>query len=477
MTDPLTPAGLSDTELEILRLVATGATNREIARLRSISEATVKKHLTNINVKLGTGNRTEAMRRALEMGLVSVETPTDRADGPGEERRARDLDVTRRLAEELERSRRRSRRLLRSLAAVAMILLLVLSALVYTMVDDSKANGASTPRATAVSSLTVQSPFWVPGARLPTARSGLAMVAVGGVVYAIGGQDDTGVLADTLRYEQGLVVQWQREPPKPTAVRDVGAIAVEGRIVVPGGCMADGRATDRVEIFDPGARLWSAGASLPKPVCGYGLAALDGRIYLFGGRRGEDPGAATDAVWTYRLGDAAWQAVEDVDRMPQPRADMGVAVIERDVHLLGGRDRSGQPWPDHWVFRPFDASKWDTSSGGALPEGRAGLVAVGIVRPDVGQAQHWIYVIGGGWDHNLQPGALLLRLGSDAGWQPSVDVGGLTSGVTPQRGAALAIRHAGGQLILAGGQSGDGKHLKFSQLFSVSQPGFLAPGE
>lgn len=475
MTDnatPPTPPALSETELEILHLVATGATNREIARTRSISEATVKKHMTNINLKLGTGNRTEAVRRALESGLVSVETPADRAALASDGAPRGDMEVTRRLAEELERSRRRSRRLIRWLVLAGVILALAALALLYTVVGDGVA--PSPPPTPPPAREADWDPVWLPGARLPTARSGLALVAVGGTVYAIGGEDDGGVLSDTLRYDQGLVVQWQKEPPKPTAVRDIGAVVVEDRIIVPGGCTADGKATRAVEVYDPVARRWSAAASLPRPVCGYGLVALEGRVYLFGGRESDDPASASNEVWTYRPGDADWQPVAPEDRMPQPRADLAATTIEKDVHILGGRDRSGQLWPDHWIFRPFGSSKWDTSSGAALPEGRAGLAAAGIVRPGM-PAQRWIYVIGGGWDENVEPGALLLALGSGEGWQPSVDIGGVVAGTTPQSGASLAVRFAGGQFVLAGGQTADGRRLKTTHLLNVNQPNFLAP--
>jgi len=62
---------LSGRELEVLRLVAAGATNSEIARKLWVTEQTVKFHLSNIYRKLGVGNRTEASHYAHVNGLVS----------------------------------------------------------------------------------------------------------------------------------------------------------------------------------------------------------------------------------------------------------------------------------------------------------------------------------------------------------------------------------------------------------------------
>lgn len=61
---------LSTRELEILRLVATGASNREIADLLVIAEGTVKNHLTNILSKLSVKDRMQAVFKAKEYGLI-----------------------------------------------------------------------------------------------------------------------------------------------------------------------------------------------------------------------------------------------------------------------------------------------------------------------------------------------------------------------------------------------------------------------
>ena len=61
---------LSARELEVLRLVAAGSTNGEIARRLWVTEQTVKFHLSNIYRKLGVGNRTEASHYAHVNGLL-----------------------------------------------------------------------------------------------------------------------------------------------------------------------------------------------------------------------------------------------------------------------------------------------------------------------------------------------------------------------------------------------------------------------
>jgi len=61
---------LSERELEILRLIARGTSNREIASGLFIAEGTVKNHVTNILAKLGVRDRTQAAIKAKDIGLV-----------------------------------------------------------------------------------------------------------------------------------------------------------------------------------------------------------------------------------------------------------------------------------------------------------------------------------------------------------------------------------------------------------------------
>lgn len=67
---PESPETLTDRETEVLRLLAGGYANKEIARELVIGEKTVKTHVSNILAKLGVQSRTQAALYAVRIGLV-----------------------------------------------------------------------------------------------------------------------------------------------------------------------------------------------------------------------------------------------------------------------------------------------------------------------------------------------------------------------------------------------------------------------
>ena len=64
---------LSPRELEVLRLMATAATYREIGRQLFISEETIRSHAKNILAKLEQPNRTQAVMAAVRLGLIQLD--------------------------------------------------------------------------------------------------------------------------------------------------------------------------------------------------------------------------------------------------------------------------------------------------------------------------------------------------------------------------------------------------------------------
>jgi DNA-binding NarL/FixJ family response regulator len=64
------PSLFTPREHDVLRLLAQGQQNKEIAATLAISERTVKFHVSTILEKLGAGNRTEAVALATQQGLV-----------------------------------------------------------------------------------------------------------------------------------------------------------------------------------------------------------------------------------------------------------------------------------------------------------------------------------------------------------------------------------------------------------------------
>src|SRR5262245_20913834 len=67
LVEPLTPR-----EIQVLELLAEGLPNKAIADRLKISDQTVKFHVSSISAKLGAANRTDAVRRAVRRGLITL---------------------------------------------------------------------------------------------------------------------------------------------------------------------------------------------------------------------------------------------------------------------------------------------------------------------------------------------------------------------------------------------------------------------
>lgn len=66
------PEALSEREIEVLKLMAKGAANKEIAAELFITESTVKSHIANIFQKLEVNDRTEAVTQAIRKGIIRL---------------------------------------------------------------------------------------------------------------------------------------------------------------------------------------------------------------------------------------------------------------------------------------------------------------------------------------------------------------------------------------------------------------------
>jgi DNA-binding NarL/FixJ family response regulator len=65
---------MSSREMEVLRLIASGNSNKQIADKLSIGETTVKSHIANIFSKLGANDRAHAVTIGLQRGIIDLDT-------------------------------------------------------------------------------------------------------------------------------------------------------------------------------------------------------------------------------------------------------------------------------------------------------------------------------------------------------------------------------------------------------------------
>jgi DNA-binding CsgD family transcriptional regulator/N-acetylneuraminic acid mutarotase len=365
-------AELTERELEIVRAVATGATNQQIALDLMISVNTVKVHLKNIFAKLGIQSRTEVALHAVREGLIEVERPVLPYEVVGE-------------AEPLGREPiSRWKRLTLVLAAVLAALLLWLPRVEQVPASTPASEFVDVPGAAGVAAPELQVQRWETMAPLPTARSRLAAVYDGGLIYTIGGDTPEGVTGVVEVYDLSTN-SWRTGADKPTAVHNAGAAVIEGKVYVPGGYSADGGVIADLEIYDPQEDSWAQGASMPTGLCAYAIAVVENRLYLFGGWDGTEYVAST---YEYDPLADAW-----TEKTPVPSACGFSSAGVVQVYVVGGYN--GQQELD--VVQRYDpstegaGSPWVEVSSMNVPRGGLGVATI------AGS----LYAIGGGWDGYL----------------------------------------------------------------------------
>lgn len=437
-------ATLSERELEILRLVATGASNYQIARQLVISPNTVKVHLRNIFEKLGVQSRTEATMLAVRRGWIAVVPPPSST--------AETTPVQAPLARPLSQSEPLPRWQRFYLICAALLSLFVFL-LPYiglgsfggrprTALSDAGVPPAAPPQPLAASG-------WTQRAALPTSRSRLALAAVGEKIYAIAGEtaeSPTNVVEVYDLSSNG----WLPAAPKPLAVSNVTGATLGKRIYVPGGLLADGSLTDAVEVFDPTTGTWTRAASLPKPLCCYALAVLGDRLYLFGGW---DGAAYVATALAYDPSDDGWRVLSP---MPTARGFAAAAAMDGRIYVVGGYD-GRRELPVNEMYDPVlegtSSGPWMARAPLLTARGGLGLAAAGSA----------LFAVGGGWTG---------MLAANERYDPATDAWSTFDSPLLGQWRGLGVTAADGKVFAVGGYSGTYLNLvqEYQAVFRVIVP-------
>lgn len=307
---------LSERELEILKLVATGVSNKEIAQRLYISTNTVKVHLKNIFAKIGAVSRTEAAMYAVKIGLVQGVTPEKN-----------EVEISaQQPVETLQEEPNNRRTWVNWVILAGFILLVFVFGGTYAW-QQSRALSAT------VTNAPTPSPFprWQEKASMLTARKSMAVAAYENQIFAMGGETETGISDVVEKYDLESDT-WTKLSPMPVPLTEINSVVIGGLIYIPGGKTLDNQLSDTLHVYDPRKDQWNELAPLPKPLCGYAVVAYEGRMYLFGGWDGEN---VVNSVLEYNPIADEWQVQTP---MPTARAYAGAAIAGGKIYVVGGYD-------------------------------------------------------------------------------------------------------------------------------------------
>jgi DNA-binding CsgD family transcriptional regulator/N-acetylneuraminic acid mutarotase len=383
---------LSERELEILKLLATGLSNKEIAAQLYLSPNTVKVHLRNIFAKLGAQSRTEATLIAIQRGYVTVPgavTPEaapvseEEAAGPREPIGLAEQPPTEPLpaapAIEIEPALPGRRRLL----LIGLALFAIALAVIAVPRGSAQSSGQTQPfsdsaSAGAATALQTGDSVWQQLLPMSQPRGRLAAAAIGSQIVAIGGETANGITGLVEIWDANRQ-QWSTGQSKPTPVANIGAAALGDQIIVPGGYTAGGMPTSVVEAYHVISDEWTSLAALPAPRFAYAIASFNDKVYVFGGWDGQ---GYANSTFIYDPQAKRWTTGA---ALPIGRGFAGAAALDDAIYVVGG-------YADDHEFDRCDRylpqeDRWEACAPMSVARGGLSLVPIG------GR----LYAIGGGW--------------------------------------------------------------------------------
>jgi DNA-binding CsgD family transcriptional regulator len=458
---------LSEREMEVARLLSTGASNAEIARELVISPHTVKVHLRNIFEKLQVNSRTEASMLLVQRGWVVVPgvevgpaEPAPAEPPPPPEPEPLEnlpLPVTRWQALYLMGA------LLLSLALVVLPNFVSLAQAPVNLLTD-----AGQPLA-APAGVRLE-PRWEMRTPLQSDLSRLAMVALNENLYVVGGETSSGEAVDTVAVYNLASNEWNRSTPLPRPLANAALAGANGSLFVAGGssiAVEQGNGghslSDRLYVFDSTTGVWTEAATLPYPTAGAALVTDGESLYLIGGWDGRN---MHDEIWRYPIAAASGAAGADgpaadwqlLGHLSAPRAFLGAAMVGGEIYIAGGYD--GQRELDlAEVFTPATSERRQLPSMGTA-RGGLSLVYDGLA----------LYALGGGWTRSVS---------THERYDTITNVWSNFPSPIQTEWRNLGAAAVDGHLYLAGGWSGSplDTHLEYQSSFRALLPVISNPSQ
>lgn len=459
---PLSENPLSEREMEVARLLATGASNAEIARELVISPHTAKVHLRNIFEKLHVNSRTEASMLLVQRGWIAVpgiSIAPKETEGSGILQENAQADAApvpepeplNNLPPSISGWQRIAFIVVSFICLIAFFLPAWRSQ-AYTsppLLSDAGNRGEGAPEI-------VLEPRWEVRTPLPSPRSRLAVVRAGETLYVLGGETMGGRLLRNMDAYDLTVNRWRAVQPLPEPTSNLGAAILGDFIYVAGGNHAPSNVGGDLSFGDVLWRYsltenrWDEVGRLPGPLAGATLVADDSTLYLVGGWDGQE---MHDEIWSYTpdgstTGKVIWQLR---DRLATPRAFLGATIVDKSLYVAGGFDGQRE-LADAYVF-DLNESTWRRLPDMSNPRSGLALVYDGLA----------IFALGGGW---------LAPVEAHERYDPAIDVWSNFPSPVPNEWRNLAATSYDGRLLMLGGWSGDylDSHLQYQSSFRALLP-------
>ena len=377
---------LSERELEIVRLLATGLSNKEIAAQVFISVNTVKVHVRNIFAKLNVQTRMDATLLAMQRGWVIVPGTPNSAESEAASSEPREpIEVETAAATPIASDPIAIEPPLpigRRLALIGIAVIAIGLALLIGPCGLAQSNQVQPFSDTARSSSGVNpiagDTAWQAQSAMSLARGRLAAAMLDKQIIAIGGETTTGVTG-LVEILDTATQKWRTGQNKPTPVANVSAVVISGTVIVPGGYTSAGVPTAIVEAYDPISDTWTTLPSMPAPRFAYAIAAYQNRMYVMGGWDGQ---RYVDTMLIYDATTRRWTTGTP---LPLARGFSAAAVLDRAIYVVGGYT-DGREFDNCDRYLPAD-NRWETCAPLLVTRGGLGLISM------AGR----LYAIGGGW--------------------------------------------------------------------------------